>query len=112
MYKIIKYFLGLLMVASPVSAQDLYNGCRGPKTVQVDSYARYTNGDISGLIIPKLFPENLDKKLPDLVLAAPISITEKGVRNEGLNLGIIVDRETNKFIGAVGLFRDEDGYIL
>lgn len=110
MNKIIKYFLGILAMASPAMAQDFYNGCRGPKTVQVDSYTTLSDGNVSGTIIPKIFPRNLGKTLPDLVLAVPFSVSADGVRNEGVNLGVIVNGDTNNFIGAVGLFRDEEGY--
>lgn len=101
---------GIILSASSARAQDFYNGCKGPKAVQIDTYASHSDGKTSGMVIPKLFTKNLDKSLPDLLLAIPYSISEHGgVENKGINLGYITESQYGNIIGALGLFKDGEG---
>ncbi|MEK6808658.1 MAG: hypothetical protein AABY14_03150, partial [Nanoarchaeota archaeon] len=91
-------------------AQDFYSGCSGAKAVQIDTYANHSGGKTSGMVVPKLFAKNLDKSLPNTIMATPFSISEdRKVENKGINLGYIAVKEYGNFIGAIGLFKDNDG---
>jgi len=96
-----------LAAAQSAEAQDFYNGCRGPKAFQLDSYMDYKNTNLTGMLIPKLFTKNLNNSLPDLLLAIPFSITEDKVENKGINLGYLTNKifNTNAIL-AFGLFKD------
>ena len=99
------------MCASTI-AQDFYNGCRGPRALQIDSYVSHSNseGKTNGTLISKLFTRNLNTSLPDLLLATPFSVSENGdVDNKGVNIGYIAEKETISAIGALGLFKDNEG---
>lgn len=113
MKKVIIYIAGMLAgvaLSASAIAQDFYNGSRGPKTVQIDNYASHSDGKTSGMVIPKLFTKTLDKSLPDLLLAIPCSISDKGkVENKGINLGYISESGYGNLIGALGLFKDNEG---
>jgi len=111
MKKIKKYiavlFAGITLYTSAV-AQDFYNGCRGPRAFQIDVHANYSNGKASGMIVPKIFTKNLERSLPNILLAIPNAVSEKGiVTNKGFNLGYIVEKENLSVIGALGLFTDD-----
>ena len=113
MKKAMIYIAGMLAgvtLSASAMAQDFYNGCRGPKAVQIDTYASHSNGKTSGMVIPKLFTKNLDNSLPDLLLAAPYSISEDGeLENKGINLGYLIESKYGNIIGALGLFKDDKG---
>lgn len=113
MKKAMKYitgmFIGLALPALTL-AQDFYNGCRGPKAIQMDTYLNQSDGKISGMIVPKLFTKNLDKSLADLLIAAPFSVSEDGdIENKGINLGHLTESKYGNLIGALGLFKDGKG---
>jgi len=96
-----------IALCSPAKAQDFYKACRGPRSVQIDTYLNSSNNKTTRKIIPKLFTKNLDKTLPDFVLALPCSVSEKGkAENKGINLGYITKNKYGNFIGALGLFKD------
>ena len=102
MNKTIKSIALALALPIMASAQDFYNGCRGPRTTQLDTYLTHSDSKTSGMVIPKLFTDNF-------ILAAPFSVSEKGkVENKGINLGKIVENGNN-FILATGLFKDGKG---
>lgn len=91
-------------------AQDFYNGCRGPRALQIDTYVKHSQGKTSGTLISKLFTKNLHPSLPDLLLASPFSVSERGeVDNKGVNIGYITEGKNVNVIGAVGLFRNDEG---
>lgn len=96
--------IGTLAIPGVSEAQDFYNGMRGPRDFMVDNYANVANGELSGTIIPKMFRGRL-------LLAAPFSVTDEGIDNKGLNIGLIADNILNNThaIGAVGLFTDNEG---
>lgn len=98
-----------LITYTQLIAQDFYNGCRGPKSSQIDLYATYQDGNTNGKMIPKLFIKNLNGSLPDLLVAAPFSVNEKGIENLGINLGYISKFKDGSLIGAVGVFKDNNG---
>jgi len=99
-----------LFTFGKLSAQDFYNGCRGPKAMQMDNYINYSMNEknISGTIIQKLFMKNLDHSLPDILLAAPNSINDGKIENKGLNIGYICELDNISVIGALGLFKDDE----
>lgn len=113
MKKAMKYIAGMLVgitLSSSALAQDFYNGCRGPKAVQMDTYLNHSDGKTSGMIVPKLFTKNLDKSLADLLIAAPFSVSEDGdIENKGINLGYLTESKYGNLIGALGLFKDGKG---
>lgn len=112
MNKLTKYMLGVLgsiILCKTASAQDFYNGCRGPKAFQIDNYINHSNEKTSGMIIPKMFTKNLDSSLTDMVIAIPNGISEKGIDNKGINTGIIFDNGNASYITALGLFKDDKG---
>ena len=108
----INYLLGLttsIILCASASAQDFYNGFKGPKAFQMDTYLTNSDEKTTGTIIPKLFTKNLDSSLTNMVLAVPNQISEKGIDNKGVNLGLIVEKENESYIGALGLFKDNKG---
>ena len=79
MKKIIKSIIGVLVattIASQSIAQDFYNGFKGPRASQIDTYVNHSGRKTNAMLIPKLFTRNLKKSLPDILLAAPFSISE------------------------------------
>src|SRR3989344_7126538 len=74
-------------ICASAIAQDFYNGCRGPRALQIDSYVSHSNseGRTKGTLISKLFTKNLNTSLPDLLLATPFSVSEGDVENKGVN---------------------------
>jgi hypothetical protein len=95
---------------SSAPSQDFYNGCGGPKTFQMDNYVNYVDRKANGTIIPKLFTKNLDSTLVNIVLTAPFSISNNGkVDNKGINLGYVVEEPSVSIIGALGMFKDDQG---
>lgn len=100
--------------ADNATAQDFYNGCRGPDTFMMDSYGFTSDGDQNGLVVPKFFTRNYRESLPDLLIAAPVSYSEGGeVRLEGINVGWLAQNLLKEKVGlnlvaACGLFRGGD----
>ncbi len=101
MRKIILYAVLVLGLATSSLTQDFYNGCRGPKAFQIDTYFNKKGKTI----IPKIFTKNLKKSLPDLVLAVPINDYEI----KGINLGFIKEEKDKSYIAAIGIFKDDNG---
>jgi len=111
MNKLAICFIGLLTgisIYSSALAQDFYNGCRGPRGFQIDTYANYADGKISGMVIPKIFAKNLGKSLPDILLAVPNTIANGELENRGINLGYIAQKDNMSVIGALGMFKDNE----
>jgi hypothetical protein len=102
MKKTLLSMIAALSLSTLAAAQDFYNGCRGPKPIQIDTYADYSNGEATGKIIPKIFTE-------DLLVAVPFSVSKEGVENQGTNLGFIRDLYKINTIAAIGLFKDGNG---
>ncbi|TKJ17146.1 hypothetical protein CEE44_01255 [Candidatus Woesearchaeota archaeon B3_Woes] len=113
MKKTMKYITGMfvgLSLPALALAQDFYNGCRGPKAVQMDTYLNHSGGQTSGMVIPKLFTKNLDTSLTDILIAAPFSVSGNGeVENKGINLGYLTESKYGNLIGALGLFKGSEG---
>ena len=111
--KIIGLTAGILFTVSAyasVTAQDFYNGFRGPRAFQIDNYVNHTNGTTTGLLVSKIFTKNLNSSLSDVLLAVPFTISEtKTTEHKGFNIGYIVESKSNSGIGAIGFFRDDDG---
>lgn len=112
MKKTILALTAALMVLSPLEktiAQDFYNGQKGPRATQIDNYSNFTEQGRTYMTIPKLFTGHL-KGMPDLLFAAPFSISEKGkVENKGINAGYINENKHVNTIAAFGLFKDGNG---
>ena len=92
-----------------IQAQDFYNGFKGPKGFQSDNYLTKINQTTSAISITKAFTKNIDESLPNLVIATAISITEKGIEDQGVNLGYICEMNNGSIIGALGLFKESNG---
>ncbi len=93
-------------------AQDFYNGCPGPRGVQIDNYLQHNQQGYSGTVIPKAFLGNMSSELPDLLLAAPVGMDKEGAHLKGVNVGYIAN-EMGKYgmsgILATGVFADANG---
>ena len=100
----------LIIALSPLQAkaQDFYNGLKGPRITQLDSYTNLTEQGRSYLTIPKLFTGHI-KGLPDLLFAAPFSIGDGKVENKGFNVGYVNENKFANFIAATGIFKDGNG---
>ena len=101
MKKLLSILAGIVL-SSQALAQDFYNGCKGPSEVQIDNYVNYSDDNVSGMVIPKVFTKNL-------LFAVPFGISKK-VENKGVNLGYCLENlYGNNVIGALGLFKDDEG---
>ena len=112
MKKIIKSIIGVLVattIASQSIAQDFYNGFKGPRASQIDTYVNHSGRKTNAMLIPKLFTRNLNKSLPDMLIASPFSISEGKAENKGVNLGHVIEKGNTGLIAALGLFKDSEG---
>jgi hypothetical protein len=111
MSKLRKLIVGLALLCainggSKAIAADYFNAQPGPKATQVDVYGNRRNG----AVVTKLFPRNLRKSLPNLVVASPFSVSSSEVDHKGLNIGYFRsfgDKLNGLFAG--GIFKNGNG---